>query len=244
MQICGFFEQRAKVDRARKGTRKRTAWTVSWVNLMNMLPVSRILWFEYANIAWKLRIVCKKTTRSSYMFLFGIGDTNKTVPPVREASIPGPTVRPSQVRSDNQPSVPHPRVHSPIRWADWLSRLRPWGGQTRLTGCHGDLMDWSEQISSPKTPERIAGFQRIALASARWVSFPSSFLRSFLLPSSGLCVPYSPWLMLSQEKMKRLRIDSYHIIITIFASIACLSCENDSLFHFVCLFKSKDIKNN
>lgn len=145
---------------------------------------ARILWFEYANTAWKLRIVSanRKTARSSYTFLFGIGDTNKIVPPVRKASIPRPTVRPSQVRSDNQPSVPHPRVHSPIRWADWLSRLWPWGGQTRLTGCHGDLMDWSEQISSPKTPERIAGFQRIALASAHWVSFvPSSFVLSFFL---------------------------------------------------------------
>lgn len=163
---------------------------------------ARILRFEYANTARKLRIVDRKTARPSYTFSFGIGDTNKIVVPVREASIPGPTVRPSQVRSDNQPSVPHPRVHSPIRWADWLSRLRPWGGQTRLTGCHGDLMDWSEQISSPKTPERIAGFQRIALASARWVSFHSSFLRSFRLPSSGLCVR---WLVLSWKKMKSLR---------------------------------------
>lgn len=34
-----WTKSRAKVDHARKGTRKRTAWTVSWVNLMNMLPV-------------------------------------------------------------------------------------------------------------------------------------------------------------------------------------------------------------
>lgn len=113
----------------------------------------------------------------------------------------GPTVRPSRVRSDNQPSVPHPRVHSPIRWADWLSRLRPWGGQTRLTGCHGDLMDWSEQISSPKTPERIAGFQRIALASARRVSFRSSFLRTFLLPQAS-APPYGGSCYLREKNEK------------------------------------------
>jgi len=148
------------------------------------------------------------------MFLFGIGDTNKTVSPMQEVSISGPTVHPSRVRSDNQPSVPHPRVHSPIRWADWLSRLRPWGGQTRLTGCHGDLMDWSEQISSPKTPERIAGFQRIALASARWVS-PSFFLlfffRSLLWLFDGSC---------SFRKKNEKAHDS-HTIITTFVSIAC-----------------------
>lgn len=154
------------------------AWTVSWVNLMNMLSVPGFCGsnMQILRENWELYgeprglLTCSRPRLAIQIKQFQ-----------REASIP--TVRPSQVRSDNQPSVPHPRVHSPIRWADWLSRLRPWGGQTRLTGCHGDLMDWSEQISSPKTPERIAGFQRIALASARWVSFRSSFLRSFLLPS-------------------------------------------------------------
>lgn len=168
---------------------------------MNMLFVPGFCGSNMQILRENWELYCRKTARSSYMFLFGIGDTNKTVPPVRGASIPGPTVRPSRVRSDNQPSVPHPRVHSPIRWADWLSRLRPWGGQTRLTGCHGDLMDWSEQISSPKTPERIAGFQRIALASARWVSFRFSFLRSFFLPSFLRPLLYR-WLMLSQKNEK------------------------------------------
>lgn len=200
MQICGVFNQEwSRGWPCKKGNEGENC-VDSFVGKPHEYVVrARISWFEYANIAWKLRIVCRKTARSSYMFLFGIGDTNKTVPPVREASISGPTVCPSQVRSDNQPSVPHPRVHSPIRWADWLSRLQPWGGQTRLTGCHGDLMDWSEQISSPKTPERIAGFQRIALA-ARWVSFRSSFLHFFLLPSSSLFVPYGDSCCLKNEK--------------------------------------------
>lgn len=176
----------AEVDRARNGTRERTAWTVLWVNLMNMLPVPGFCGSNMQMLRENCELYVGRPRGLLTCPCSGIGDTNKTVPPVREASIPEPTVRPSRVRSDNQPSVPHPRVHSPIRWADWLSRLRLWGGQTRLTGCHGDLMDWSEQISSPKTPERIAGFQRIALASVRWVSFRFSFLRSFLLPSSGL----------------------------------------------------------
>lgn len=77
-------------------------------------------------------------------------------------------------------SPPSTFAHSLGRLA--FQTLAVEGGQTRLTGCHGDLMDWSEQISSPKTPERIAGFQRIASASSRWVSFRSSFLPSFLLP--------------------------------------------------------------
>jgi len=194
MRICVFWTKNgAKVDRARNGMREKIAWIVSWVNLMNICCPCQDFVVRICKYCVKIEN-CRKTARFSYMFLFGIGDTNKTVSPVQEVSISEPTVHPSRVRSGNQPSVPHPRVHSPIRWADWLSRLRPWGGQTRLTGCHGDLMDWSEQISSPKTPERIAGFQRIALASARWVSFRFSFfLPSFLLQVSAVAVW---WLML------------------------------------------------
>jgi len=157
----------------------------------------------------------------------------------RETSIPGPTVRPSRVRSDNQPSVPHPRVHSPIRWADWLSRLRPWGGQTRLTGCHGDLMDWSEQISSPKTPERIAGFQRIALASARWVSFRFFFLHSFLLPSfklllyDGSCSLRKKWEDLGSIHLKLLC--SLRLLVSLAKATHC--------FYFVCLLNGENIKS-
>lgn len=89
----------------------------------------------------------------------------------------------SVLRGLGQPAIstapPGTFAHSLGRLAFQTSAVE--GGQTRLTGCHGDLMDWSEQISSPKTPERIAGFQRIASASARWVSFrPSFFLSSFL----------------------------------------------------------------
>lgn len=62
-----WTKNREKVDSVRKGTREKTAWTVSWVNLMNMLSVPWILWSEYANSAWKLRIVCRKTARSSYI---------------------------------------------------------------------------------------------------------------------------------------------------------------------------------
>lgn len=117
-----------------------TAWTVSRINLMNMLSAPG---FCDSNMQilrenWKL---C--AGRSPYAFLFGSGDANKTAPSARKESISGPTLSgPSRVRSDNQLSVPHPPgtfAHSLGRLAFQTSAVG--GGQTRLTGCHGDLMD-------------------------------------------------------------------------------------------------------
>lgn len=43
--------------------------------------------------------------------------------------------------------------------------------------------------------------------------------------------------------MKRLKIDSYHIIIIMLILIICLSCENYLLFvHSACLFNGEDTK--
>lgn len=135
MRICGFFEQRIE-RRLKKGNEEEDC-VDSFVGKPHEYVVrARILWFEYANTARKLRIVRRKV----FLYVLKIGDTNK----IRiSTNARGKYHRDllSALRSDNQPSVPHPRLHSPIRWADWLSRLRPWGGQTRLTGCHGDLMD-------------------------------------------------------------------------------------------------------
>lgn len=189
----------------RKG---RTAWTVSWVNLMNILSAPGFCGWNMQILRenWKL---C--TERSPCAFLFGIGDANKIAPPARKESISGPAVQ-SFASSFGQPAIstapPGTFAHSLGRLAFQTSAVG--GGQTRLTGCHGDLMDWSEQISSPKTPERIAGFQRIASASARWVSFRSSFLPFSLLPSTDArsIVAHA----LSGKKMSRkLEVTSHHM---------------------------------
>lgn len=69
---------------------------------------------------------------------------------------------------------------------------------------------------------------------------PSFFLSSFL-PSSDLCCTGSSC---SLKKLKRLKIESRHVIIITFVSIACLACDNYSLFvHFTCLFNDENIKS-
>lgn len=85
-ESISFFEQRMKRRSIVQKTKTRKKDCVdSFVGKSHEYVVcARILWFEYANTAWKLRIVCRKTARSSYMFLCGIADTNKIVAPERQ----------------------------------------------------------------------------------------------------------------------------------------------------------------
>lgn len=166
----------------------------------------------YVNTAWELEIVHRKIAKQ--ILYIHVRDTNKATSPREKYTR---TYCPSFAGSFGQPAI---STASPSTFAHSLGRLAfqtsAEGGQTRLTGCHGDLMDWSEQISSPKTPERIAGFQRIASASARWVSFRSSasFLLFFFLLQVSV-PPYDSYPLRKKKVWGNLDDRSLHHIIIV-----------------------------
>lgn len=188
----------------------------SWIYIV----YAEILWFEYVNTAWELEIVHRKIAKQ-ILYILVSGYKQSSFIGAREKYIR--TYCPSFAGSLGQPAIstasPGTFAHSLGRLAFQTSAVE--GGQTRLTGCHGDLMDWSEQISSPKTPERIAGFQRIASASVRWVSFRSS--ASFLLSFFLLQVSVPPY-------------DSYPLRKKVWGNLDDRSLHHIIIVHSDCLF--------
>lgn len=127
MQIRRFLERKERRVTAKEGER---SCVDSFVGEPHEYVVrAGILWLEYANTVRELRIArrkiargCLYTSRSSLTaqthngFIGAWGKYTRTYCPPFAGSFGQPAIS----------SAP-PRVHSPIRWADRLSRLRPSG---------------------------------------------------------------------------------------------------------------------
>lgn len=163
---------------------------------------ARILWHEYANTAWKLRIVSadRKTARSSRTFLFGIGDTNKIVSPVRKYT---GTYCPPFASSLGQPAI---STAPPGTFAHSLGRL---AFQTLAVGWtnQADRLPWrpyglirANIISEDARKNRRISENSFGQRSLSFFSFllPSFSPSSFLKPSLTV-----RWLVLSQEKSEK-----------------------------------------
>lgn len=207
-----------KYDHKRKETRKkRTVWTILG-KIHEYITCAEILWFEYANTAWELEIVCR------------MGDTNKAAPSVWEESIPRLTVRPSRVRSDNHqyrtPGYIRPFV-GPTGFPDF--GRRGWTNQA-------DRLPWRPYglIRANIISEDARKNRRISENSfgqcSRWVSFRSSVLSSFFPSSSDL--RFIVRLVPSQEKNAwgNLKDRSLHHIIIVLSHRLSLTKNTFYLF--------------
>lgn len=204
-------------DHKRKETRKkRTAWTILG-KIHEYITCAEILWFEYANTAWELEIVCR------------MGDTNKAAP-IGVRGKYTKTYCSSFAGSLGQPTIstaPPGTFVGPTGFPDF--GRRGWTNQA-------DRLPWRPYglIRANIISEDARKNRRISENSfgqcSRWVSFRSSVLSSFFPSSSDL--RFIVRLVPSQEKNAwgNLKDRSLHHIIIVLSHR--LSLTKNTLYLF------------